>query len=42
MENALAIPMFSVNTSYLSAPSVQGFTFDMEGFPWLYDISIAP
>jgi peptide/nickel transport system substrate-binding protein len=42
MENALAIPMFSVNTSYLSAPSVQGFTFDMEGYPWLYDISIAP
>lgn len=42
MENALAIPMFSVNTSYLTAPSVQGFTFDMEGFPWLYDISIAP
>jgi peptide/nickel transport system substrate-binding protein len=42
MENALAIPMFSVNTSYLTAPSVQGFAFDMEGFPWLYDISIAP
>jgi len=42
MENALAIPMFSVNTSYLTASSVQGFTFDMEGFPWLYDISIAP
>jgi peptide/nickel transport system substrate-binding protein len=42
MENALVIPMFTVNTSYLSAPSVQGFTFDMEGYPWLYDISIAP
>ena len=41
MENALAIPMFSVNTSYLTAPAVQGFTFDLEGYPWIYDISIA-
>ena len=41
MENALAIPMFTVNTSYLTAPSVQGFTFDLEGYPFLYDISIS-
>ena len=41
MENALAIPMFTVNTSYITAPSVQGFTFDLEGYPFLYDISIA-
>lgn len=40
MENALALPMFTVNTSYLASPSVQGFTFDLEGYPWLYDISI--
>ena len=40
MENALAIPMFTVNTSYLTSPSVQGFTFDLEGYPLLYDISI--
>lgn len=40
MENALVIPMFTVNTSYLTSPSVQGFTFDLEGYPWLYDISI--
>ena len=40
MENALAIPMFTVNTSYLTSPSVQGFTFDLEGYPFLYDISI--
>jgi len=41
MENALVIPMFNVNSTYLTAPSVQGFTFDVEGYPWLYDISIA-
>jgi peptide/nickel transport system substrate-binding protein len=40
MENALVIPMFTVNTSYLTSPSIQGFTFDLEGYPWLYDISI--
>jgi peptide/nickel transport system substrate-binding protein len=42
MENALVLPMFAVNTSYLTAPSVQGFTFDLEGYPQIYDISIAP
>jgi peptide/nickel transport system substrate-binding protein len=41
MDNALVLPMFTVNTSYLTAPSVQGFSFDLEGFPVLYDISIA-
>ena len=41
MENALAIPMFTVNTSYLTAPSVQGFTFDLEGYPFLYDMSVS-
>ncbi len=41
MENALVIPMFNVNSTYLTAPSVKGFTFDVEGYPWLYDVSIA-
>ena len=41
MENALTLPMFTVNTSYIVAPSIQGFAFDLEGFPQLYDISIA-
>ncbi len=41
MENALVLPMFTINTSYLNALSVQGFTFDIEGYPFIYDISIA-
>lgn len=41
MENALAIPMFTVNTSYLNAPAIQGFAFDLEGFPQLFDITLA-
>ncbi len=41
MENALALPMFTVNTSYLMAPSVEGFGFDLEGYPWLYEISLS-
>ncbi len=40
MENALVIPMFSVNTSYLVAPAVQNFVFDLEGYPQIYDISL--
>jgi peptide/nickel transport system substrate-binding protein len=40
MENALVLPMFTINTAYLTAPSVQGFTFDLEGYPFIYDISI--
>jgi peptide/nickel transport system substrate-binding protein len=41
MENALVLPMFTVNTSYLTAPTVQSFGFDLEGYPFLYDISIS-
>ena len=41
MENALVLPLFTVNTSYLNAPSVQNFSFDMEGYPWIYDISLS-
>jgi ABC-type transport system substrate-binding protein len=42
MENALVLPMFTVNAPYLTATSVQGFSFDLEGYPWLYDVSISP
>lgn len=41
MENALVLPMFTVNAPYLTANSVQGFSFDLEGYPWLYDVSIS-
>ena len=41
MENALVLPMFTVNTSYLNAPAVQNFSFDVEGYPWIYDISVS-
>lgn len=41
MDNALVIPMFTVNTSYLTAPAVQNFSFDLEGYPLIYEISLA-
>lgn len=41
MENALVLPLFTVNTTYLNAPSVQNFSFDVEGYPWIYDIALA-
>ena len=40
MENALVLPMFTVNTTYLNAPAVQNFTFDVEGYPFIYDIAL--
>lgn len=40
MENALVLPMFTVNTTYLNAPSVQNFSFDVEGYPFIYDIAL--
>jgi peptide/nickel transport system substrate-binding protein len=41
MENALVLPLFTVNTVFLNAPAVQNFSFDVEGYPWIYDISLA-
>ena len=41
MENALVLPLFTVNTSYLNAPVVQNFSFDVEGYPWIYDIAVS-
>lgn len=41
MENALVLPLFTVNSVFLMSPTVQDFSFDMEGYPWLYDMSVA-
>ncbi len=41
MENALVLPLFTINTAYLMLPNVQGYSFDLEGYPWIYDISLA-
>lgn len=41
MENAAVLPLFAINTSYLNAPAVENFSFDVEGYPWIYDISLA-
>jgi len=38
MENALVLPLFTVNNVYMMTTSVQNFTFDLEGYPWVYDV----
>lgn len=42
MDNALVLPMFTVNSVYLITPAVKDFSFDLEGYPWLYDVSLQP
>jgi peptide/nickel transport system substrate-binding protein len=42
MKNALVIPLFCYNRVYLMTSAVQNFTFDMEGYPFLYDVTLAP
>lgn len=41
MENAIALPIYSMANTYVGDPSVNGFRFDPEGYPYLYEISIA-
>ncbi len=41
MENAIALPIHSYGSVYLADASVAGFRFDSEGFPYLYEISLA-
>lgn len=39
MENALLVPVHCYGSVYLADASVEGFRFDSEGFPYLYEIS---
>lgn len=41
MENALIIPVHNYNRVFVMLSTVQGFSFDVEGYPWLYGIQIA-
>lgn len=41
MENAVALPIHTYGNVYLADASISGFRFDPEGFPYLYEISIA-
>ena len=41
MENALIVPVHCYGSVYLTEASVEGFRFDSEGFPYMYEISIA-
>ena len=41
MENAIALPIHTYGNVYLADASVTGFRFDPEGFPYLYEISLA-
>ena len=41
MENALLVPVHCYGNVYLTDANVEGFRFDCEGFPYMYEISIA-
>ena len=41
MENALIIPVHNYNRAFIMDSGVQGFSFDVEGYPWLYDITLS-
>jgi peptide/nickel transport system substrate-binding protein len=41
MQNALVLPMFTVNTTYLTEPKVKDFKFDLEGYPQIYDMYLS-
>ncbi len=42
MENAIAIPLHLYDRVMLMDTTVQGWRYDSEGYPWLYEISLAP
>ena len=39
MENALLVPVHCYGSVYLTEAAVEGFRFDSEGFPYMYEIS---
>jgi peptide/nickel transport system substrate-binding protein len=41
MENALAMPLYTYDQVYLLSSSVQGWQFNFEGYPLLYNITLA-
>lgn len=41
MENALAIPLYNYDRVMALDPRVQGWTYDAEGYPLLYEVSLA-
>lgn len=41
MENALAIPLYNYDRVMVVRSAVQGWTFDSEGYPLLYEVSLA-
>lgn len=42
MENALVIPLHTYNRVTLMNANVEGWRFDAEGFPYLYEVSVKP
>lgn len=42
MENALVIPVHTYNRVMLMQAGVQGWRFDAEGFPYLYEVTLEP
>jgi peptide/nickel transport system substrate-binding protein len=42
MENALALPLHLYDRVMMMDTSVQGWRYDSEGYPWLYDVSLTP
>jgi ABC-type transport system substrate-binding protein len=40
MQNALVIPLYSYSRVMLMQSTVQGWRFDPEGYPYLYEISL--
>jgi peptide/nickel transport system substrate-binding protein len=42
MENALVIPLYTYDRVFLLQAKVNGWRFDPEGYPYLYEVSVQP